>query len=68
VQCDRLGVGGVGVCLLGPSRLVLLVRGALPGETLLARITAVKKGGHCVVKEYLLIGLHVLLQLDSSRC
>jgi tRNA/tmRNA/rRNA uracil-C5-methylase (TrmA/RlmC/RlmD family) len=44
VCCERLGVGGVGVCLLGPSRLVLLVRGALPGETLVARLTAVKKG------------------------
>jgi hypothetical protein len=34
----------VGVCLLGPSRLVLLVRGVLPGETLVTRLTAVKKG------------------------
>jgi tRNA/tmRNA/rRNA uracil-C5-methylase (TrmA/RlmC/RlmD family) len=45
VRCERLGVGGVGVCLLGASRLVLLVRGALPGETLVAKLTAVKKGG-----------------------
>jgi hypothetical protein len=32
------------VGLLGPSRLVLLVRGALPGEILVARLTAFKKG------------------------
>jgi hypothetical protein len=30
--------------LLCASRLVLLVRGALPGEALVARLTAVKKG------------------------
>lgn len=43
VTCDRLGTGGVGVCLFGPSQLVLLVKGALPGEQLTAVITAVKK-------------------------
>jgi predicted RNA-binding protein with TRAM domain len=43
VTCDRLGTGGVGVCLFGPSQLVLLVKGALPGEQLTAAITAVKK-------------------------
>jgi predicted RNA-binding protein with TRAM domain len=43
VSCERLGTGGVGVCLWGPSQLVLLVKGALPGEQLTAVITAVKK-------------------------
>jgi len=43
VECERLGTAGVGVCLWGPSRLVLLVQGALPGERLTAVITAVKK-------------------------
>ena len=43
VCCARVGTGGVGVCLWGPSQLVLLVKGALPGEVLTATITAVKK-------------------------
>lgn len=43
VSCARLGTGGVGVCLWGPSQLVLLVKGALPGEQLTAVVTAVKK-------------------------
>jgi hypothetical protein len=43
VACERLGTGGVGVCLWGPSQLVLLVKGALPGEQLTAIITTVKK-------------------------
>jgi predicted RNA-binding protein with TRAM domain len=43
VACWRLGTGGVGVCLWGPTQLVLLVKGALPGEQLTAVITAVKK-------------------------
>lgn len=53
VNCQRLGTGGVGVCLWGDnkttttgsssSKFVLLVKGALPGERLTARITTVKK-------------------------
>jgi predicted RNA-binding protein with TRAM domain len=43
VSCARLGTGGVGVCLWGPSQFVLLVKGALPGEQLTAAVTAVKK-------------------------
>lgn len=44
VVCDRLGTEGVGVCTAPPSRFVLLIKGALPGEQLVAKITAVKKG------------------------
>jgi tRNA/tmRNA/rRNA uracil-C5-methylase (TrmA/RlmC/RlmD family) len=43
VTCERLGTGGVGVCTWGASKLVLLVRSALPGERLTAAITAVKR-------------------------
>ncbi|KAF8058320.1 RNA methyltransferase [Scenedesmus sp. PABB004] len=42
--CERLGTGGVGICPWGPTRVVVLVRGALPGERLVARVTAVKRG------------------------
>jgi tRNA/tmRNA/rRNA uracil-C5-methylase (TrmA/RlmC/RlmD family) len=48
VTCERLGTGGVGVCLWGTSQLVLLVKGALPGEQLTAVITAVKKSEYGV--------------------
>lgn len=44
VVCGRLGTEGVGVCTAPPSRFVLLIKGALPGEQLVAKITAVKKG------------------------
>ena len=43
VTCERLGTDGMGVCLYGPSRLVLLVKNALPGEQLTAVVTAVRK-------------------------
>jgi hypothetical protein len=44
LRCDRIGSGGMGVCLVGDSRLVVLVRGALPGELLQATVTALHKG------------------------
>lgn len=44
LRCERLGTDGHGVCLYGPTRLVVLARGVLPGELLQARVTALHKG------------------------
>ena len=40
----RMGTGGMGVCLLGTTKWVVLCSRALPGELVSCRITAVKKG------------------------
>jgi tRNA/tmRNA/rRNA uracil-C5-methylase (TrmA/RlmC/RlmD family) len=45
VECTSLAFGGRGICKLPGSGFVLMCERAVPGERLIARITALKKGG-----------------------
>lgn len=45
VECTGLAFGGRGVCKLPDSGFVIFCERAVPGERLLARVTAVKRGG-----------------------
>lgn len=66
LRCARLGSEGKGICLLPPSGLVVMVRGALPGELLTARVAAQQKG--TVGARYIQAAKLCMLGRSSALC
>jgi len=57
LTCERLGHGGVGICLLGPTSVVVLCERALPGERLSAVVTAVSRS-HAEARKVATLAAH----------